>query len=192
MNSIMRLPIRITAALIRTRSVLFFEKHGPEILPSESVVELHENDLAALKADPTLPWSVELGGLSHFAEGGRFFAVEREGAYLSFGWAMRADRFQVGEIGGVVHVTMPVLWIWRCFTAPEHRGNGHYPMLLAGIRRLMDEPSTLIYCTPENATSRHGILKAGFEDAFRLTKHRLFVICTKDARKLFSGYERLT
>jgi hypothetical protein len=62
-------------------------------------------------------------------------------------------------------------------------------MLLVGIRRLMNEPSTVIYCTSENAASRRGILKAGFEDAFRLTKHRFFVICTKDKRKLYSSYE---
>ena len=192
MKNIVAAPIRIAKAVIRTRSILFFEKHGPETLQSENVVELHESELAALTADPTLPWTGELGSISDFAHGGRLFAFKREGAYLSFGWAMRADKFHVGEIGGLVHVTNMPLWIWRCFTAPQHRGNGYYPILLAGIRRSMDETSTLIYCSRENVASRRGISKAGFEDAFTLTKHRFFTICTNNRRKLYSGFENVT
>ena len=73
MKNIVAAPIRIAKAVIRTRSILFFEKHGPETLQSGNVVELHENELAALAADPTLPWTGELGSICDFAGGGRLF-----------------------------------------------------------------------------------------------------------------------
>jgi hypothetical protein len=183
-----RWPLRKVAALARTREVLFFCKHGSEPAPPAGVVELSRHDLEALRTDPARPWAVELGEPACFDDRGRLFAVEADGHHVSFGWAMQAQAFYVGELGGIVEIAEPALWIWACFTPPEHRGHGHYPALLRGIRGLMGHQQTVIYCLRENGASRRGIEKAGFEDAFSVVWHRLIVMPRRNVRGLFRSF----
>jgi RimJ/RimL family protein N-acetyltransferase len=191
MASVIRLTARVSAALIRTQEVLFFRSEGSVESPAPNVVELTRVDLERIKSDPRRPWARELGEGSWFEDGGRLYALELDGNYVSFGWAKTADRFQVGEIRAIVHLTSNVQWIWSCFTPPEHRGNGYYPALLIGIRHALPSEQTVIYCVRENRASRRGIMRAGFRDAFSIIRHRFFVICRNTEGGLYAGYERV-
>ena len=180
--------LRKAATLGRFREVLFFDKDGAEQGAPPNVVEFGKGDLAALQADASRPWSAGLGELVWFDAGGRLFALASEGQHVSFGWAMPAQSFHVGELGGMVTLTEPVLWIWACFTPPEHRGRGHYTDLLRGIRRSHGPARTVIYSLRDNIASRRGIEKAGFDPAFSVVWHRLGVVPWRNARGLLRDF----
>jgi len=188
MASVMRLTARIVAAFTRIQEVLFFHSERSDASPVHRIAELSRSDLELIQSDPKRPWAGELGDASWFENGGRLYALEREGVYVSFGWAMTSNKFHVGEVGGVVRLARNVLWIWNCFTPPEYRGAGHYPTLLRGIRHALANPPTMIYCVRENRASRRGIMNAGFEDAFSIMRHRLFVVCRNNVSRLYAGY----
>ena len=184
-----QLTARITAALTRTQEVLFFSSEPSGASPTYPIAELSRLDLERIQSDPKRPWADKVGHVSWF-ESGRLYALERDGIYVSFGWAMTSDKFYVAEIGGMVRLTRNALWIWNCFTPPEYRGAGYYPGLLVGVRHALATLS-VIYCVRENRASRRGIIKAGFEDAFSIVRHRLFVICRKNVNRLYADYERV-
>ncbi len=190
MSNFLRYMRRAPSALLRVRRVQFFYDDTPSAGSTENVVELSRRDLERIIADKSNPWSSLIGSPSWLDDSGRLFAVKRSGEYVSFGWAMRSETFDVSEIGGTVFLTKAALWIWNCFTLSEHRGRGYYPALLMGIRHALGSPPTVIYCVAENRASRRGIEKAGFKAAFTVAEHRLFVHCWDGTPQLYAGYRR--
>jgi RimJ/RimL family protein N-acetyltransferase len=182
---------RASAALVRVRQVLFFYNDHSMVSQIGNVVELSKLELEQLISGRRHSWISEVGLPSWFDTGGRLFALEGQGEeYVSFGWAVYGEAFGVSEIGGVVQLASEALWIWSCFTPPEHRGNGYYPLLLAGIRSKLKYPPTVIYCLRQNLASRRGIEKAGFTLAFSIAEHRWFTLCRQTRRGLFANFRR--
>jgi RimJ/RimL family protein N-acetyltransferase len=178
------------SGLVHLQCMLFFYDDRPAIPQSDEVAELSKLDLERMVLEKKQSWSGNIGIPAWFDAGGRLFALQRYGEYVSFGWAMRSKTFGVSEVNGIVRLNEEMLWIWNCFTPTEHRGKGYYPALLTGIRRALQFPPTVIYCVTENHPSRRGIEKAGFRLAFSITQHRLFVFCRQTIRGLYAGYRR--
>jgi RimJ/RimL family protein N-acetyltransferase len=184
----MNSPMRVFGRLETAPEVVFYTKDTPEERPAATVVELTRKNLELLRSDRSRPWATEIGDSSWFNSKGRLFAVKERGDMVSFGWARPSRSFHVGELGGVVELHAVALWIWACYTPPQYRGQGYYPALLGGIRRLTNEPQTVIYCLSSNLASRRGIEKAGFDESFSLLTRRLYVIPRLKSEILFSCF----
>lgn len=92
-------------------------------------------------------------------------------------WVGTRTRIQAGyEVGEECWIDLPhpVSVIYDCWTPPEFRGHGIYPRVLSMLSReaLERHPAVWIYCLKDNVASRRGILKAGFEHNYRMTRLR--------------------
>lgn len=170
--------------------MLFFYDDRPTFPQFDEVVELSKPDLERIVSEKKELRSGNIGLPAWFDAGGRLFALRRYDEYVAFGWAMRSKSFGVGEVSGMIGLKEEMVWIWNCFTPVAHRGKGYYPALLAGIRRTLQFPPTVIYCMRENQSSRRGIEKAGFRLAFSFTQHPLFVFCRQHISGIYAGYRR--
>ena len=97
-------------------------------------------------------------------EGQRCCMVLRHNKFISYCW-MAERRTYIGEVKRDINLKEGDIYLYDCYTLPEERGKGLYPLLLMrasqkasheGFRR------ALIFSESRNIFSRKGILKAGF------------------------------
>lgn len=106
------------------------------------------------------------------AAGYRGLVLERDGAWLSFGWLATPSS------PSAVHVPTSLgagrFWIFNCHTRFEHRGQGHYQRLLVGLVELATrlgagaEDEVFIDTVSANRPSIRAIERVGFRPAGRI------------------------
>jgi RimJ/RimL family protein N-acetyltransferase len=107
-----------------------------------------------------------------------FGLIERD-RLVNLGWVRIAREVEaLPEIGHrlVIRLDRAEPIIYDCWTPPEHRGHGHYPLALreASNQLLAEYQRVWIYCRATNRASARGIEKAGFVMRFTLTRTRFF------------------
>lgn len=91
-------------------------------------------------------------------------------AMMHVSWIARGA-LRVDELGCTLRLPAGTVCIYDVVTADAWRGRGVYPAVLGWLRRhaheAFDAGRIWIYCEEENASSRRGIEKAGYEHAGR-------------------------
>lgn len=141
--------------------------------------------LALLATSPYAPQQITLYRQRYNA-GDRACTVCHDAELLHISWSggrsqyLAAD-YELGACGNWPLSRASGL-IYDCWTAPQARGMGIYPHVLAVLQQqlLNDYPEVWIYCLQLNAASRRGIEKAGFtlrgqRHAWRILGH--FMAC---------------
>lgn len=91
-----------------------------------------------------------------------------DGEPAAYGWAARAQAY-VGEIDRTLTLDAASRYLWDFVTLPAWRGRGIYPRLLQGMLAHEVGEQFWIIHAPENTSSAHGIIRAGFRPVGELS-----------------------
>jgi hypothetical protein len=110
----------------------------------------------------------------------RCYALFEGKTLVNLGWVGPRTALAAAEVGRRFSVPftglLPV--IYDCWTPPEFRGRGYYPIALdrMAVRLLQDYSQVWIYTLETNVASRKGIQKAGFRLSLRHVRTRFIGI----------------
>ena len=80
-----------------------------------------------------------------------------------YGWGRYQSSLYFSYVSNGIDLEKEIFYIYDCFTYPEFRGKGVYPLVLAKLCEVADRSEVYVACQSLNESSIKGILKAGFE-----------------------------
>lgn len=150
----------------------FNSSSAPPVLPSSHFLKITEvDDIAPLTALTTIaPDEIR----RRLANDNRAYIAFYKNRPAAFGWSGAGKAF-IGELNHELVLPIGHKYLWNFRTIENFRGLGIYPQLLQHIIR--SERSTTkcfwILHSPENISSRNGIVKAGFRFVSAVTVKNL-------------------
>jgi len=178
-----RISGRLRAFVSSNNEVLFFD--GSQARPSNADGELHALDLKSLATAliqnvddaPTCAYLLRCAARVR-EDGIRGFALlDRNGAFLHFGWVTRFEGFHLAELNAKVEAPAPeCVMLFDCWTPTRMRGHGYYGQTIGLMAKLMREQGKepWIFSAATNGASISGLKKAGFQRRYSLVRRRLF------------------
>jgi len=148
---------------------------GPDLVGLEKVATKDDRDLHVLAMRENGGASEE--ELKRRQQAGDWcYRVIDQGRCVHYSWLTQSSRHITG-IGFKAELPAHQAWIYDCYTAPSHRGQGLYPRVVQRISREMMQSGThfvWIDTQDSNQRSFRGIRRAGFREIGFIERTRIF------------------
>lgn len=139
--------------------------------------ELAKSAIQYSEDSSTLKYLLRSASRLRHTESCGYVLADTRGNNVHFAWSTDFRGFFLSELNHRVDGPTPdCSMIFDCWTPPSVRGRGYYPTAIAAVAQKLQHQGKRpwIFSALANLASQRGVEQAGFREAYRITRNRLF------------------